>query len=158
MHLITSSKEKVVISIRRFNFMKDIKAVLSLEAKTFGKDAFPVLEFAYLYSIGAETFLVIYQGKQLRGYISAYVEDEIGYIASIAVDAKYRRQGIAKKLMQEVMTIFKQSGNISAIQLHVRQSNHPAIALYKSLGFIVLSSEVNYYQDEDALVMALGLP
>lgn len=60
--------------------------------------------------------------------------------------------------MQEVMTIFKQSEKISVIQLHVRQSNHSAIALYKSLGFIVLSSEVNYYQDEDALVMALGLP
>lgn len=137
--------------------MKDIKAVLSLEAKTFGKDAFPIFEFAYLFSIGAETFLVANHGERLSGYISAYVEEETGYIASIAVDVDFRRQGIAKQLMQEITTIFKQSDGISSIQLHVRQSNLSAIALYRSLSFSAVFIEEEYYPDEDALVMKLDI-
>jgi len=48
---------------------------------------------------------------------------------------------------------------IRIIVLEVRRSNRPAIELYRSFGFSVLSVRPAYYSDdnEDALEMMLGL-
>lgn len=42
--------------------------------------------------------------------------------------------------------------------LDVRVSNQPAIALYESMGFIILHRSKNYYEGkEDGLLMAMGI-
>lgn len=96
-------KENNMLTIRRFNFIKDIRAIMTIEKSIFGRDAFPPPEFLYLQQIGRDLFLVAVLDKKVIGYISAYIQDDKGYIASIAVDAEFRRRGIAKRLMQVLL-------------------------------------------------------
>ena len=49
--------------------------------------------------------------------------------------------------------------NISKdITLEVRESNYPAINLYKKFGFTKLAIRKNYYKNEDALLMGTKKP
>lgn len=146
-----------VITIRQINFKADIETILKLEQDIFKEDAFPFFEFVYLYMRGKETFLIAHEGKQLAGYISVYVEEDTGYIASIAVDNNFRRQGIGRQLIQHIIDILQRNNKVTSIELHVRKSNHAAIELYKSLGFKVSFTELEYYGDEDAFMMRLAL-
>lgn len=76
-----------------------------------------------------------------------------GYIANIAVDPKWRRQGLAGELL-EVYCRFAQA-HLAFLTLEVRASNEAAIALYVKHGFVQAGVRKNYYQDpkEDALIM-----
>jgi ribosomal-protein-alanine N-acetyltransferase len=93
----------------------------------------------------------------LAGYVfCAFAAGEI-HVNKIAVAPLFRRQGIARLLMKEVLDL---SARISAeeIYLEVRPSNAPARNFYISLGFREVGRRPQYYSDgEDALVMSLFL-
>ena len=93
----------------------------------------------------------------LAGYVfCAFAAGEI-HVNKIAVDPRWRRQGIAGLLMKEVLGL---SGRILAeeIFLEVRPSNLPARNFYTLLGFREVGRRPQYYADgEDALVMSLFL-
>jgi ribosomal-protein-alanine N-acetyltransferase len=71
-------------------------------------------------------------------------------ILSVAVDPPFRRRGVARKLIQEVL-----AGHRGAVFLEVRQSNVAARKLYHSLGFETIAVRKEYYPDsgEPAIVM-----
>jgi len=71
-------------------------------------------------------------------------------ILNVAVDPPFRRRGVARKLIQEVLT-----GHPGAVFLEVRQSNVAARKLYHSLGFETIAVRKEYYSDsgEPAIVM-----
>lgn len=56
-------------------------------------------------------------------------------IANVAVDPKYRRQGIARALTEAAIEHVRNRG-LGAVWLHVREDNVPAFNLYLSLGFV----------------------
>lgn len=93
----------------------------------------------------------------LAGYVfCAFAAGEI-HVNKIAVDPLYRRRGIARLLMKEVLDF---SARIQAeeIFLEVRPSNLPARNFYVLLGFRDVGRRPQYYADgEDALVMSLFL-
>lgn len=93
----------------------------------------------------------------LAGYVfCAFAAGEI-HVNKIAVDPLYRRRGIARLLMAEVLDF---SARIQAeeIFLEVRPSNLPARNFYVLLGFRDVGRRPQYYADgEDALVMSLFL-
>ncbi len=93
----------------------------------------------------------------LAGYVfCAFAGGEI-HVNKIAVDPAWRKQGVARLLMQAV---FDLSARIAAeeIYLEVRPSNVPARNFYVSLGFREVGRRSQYYADgEDALVMSLFL-
>lgn len=88
------------------------------------------------------------------GYVGMNLVCGEGYINNIAVDQKFRRNGIGKKLMQ---TLIKTAENENAefVSLEVRQSNEPAIFLYKSLGFFEAGRRKDFYVKpvEDGLIL-----
>lgn len=96
-------------------------------------------------------------GGVLAGYVfCAFAGGEI-HVNKIAVDPLYRRQGVARLLMKEVLDF---SARIEAeeIYLEVRPSNLPARNFYMTLGFREVGRRPQYYADgEDALVMSLFL-
>lgn len=96
-------------------------------------------------------------GGILAGYVfCAFAGGEI-HVNKIAVDPLYRRQGVARLLMKEVLDF---SARIEAeeIYLEVRPSNLPARNFYRTLGFREVGRRPQYYADgEDALVMSLFL-
>jgi [ribosomal protein S18]-alanine N-acetyltransferase len=80
-----------------------------------------------------------------------------GHVISIAVLPGHHRKGVGYKLIQEAT---RAMANYKAKEcyLEVRESNIPAIQLYKKLKFEIARTNRNYYADgEDAFVMALQL-
>ena len=94
----------------------------------------------------------------VMGYVGMmYVLDE-GYISNVAVSPEYRRQGIARRLIEELMLIAKEH-ELSFVTLEVRESNEPARVLYKKHGFTDVGRRKNYYNlpAEDAILMTCYL-
>ena len=81
------------------------------------------------------------------------VFDEL-HINSLAVDERWRRQGVAQRLLRDVLRDAVAQGARSAT-LEVRQSNEAARKLYEGLGFQVEAVRRDYYQQprEDALIL-----
>jgi ribosomal protein S18 acetylase RimI-like enzyme len=65
-------------------------------------------------------------------------------IANVGVDPDYRRRGIARSLTIQAVKHARQRG-APAAWLHVRQENDPAVALYRSLGFIERARRTTWY-------------
>lgn len=100
----------------------------------------------------------IYIARAAAGALVAYcacwiVFDEL-HINSLAVDESVRRQGIARRLLDNVVRDALAEGARMAT-LEVRQSNAAARALYEGLGFRIEGVRRNYYQDprEDGLIL-----
>ncbi|MEG1389129.1 MAG: ribosomal protein S18-alanine N-acetyltransferase [Angelakisella sp.] len=100
-------------------------------------------------------FLVARSGAGvICGYAGLnYVLDE-GYIANIAVHPEYRRQGIARLLLEALIAQSRRLA-LSFITLEVRVSNTPAQKLYEAMGFEVAGRRKNFYEAirEDAIIM-----
>lgn len=81
------------------------------------------------------------------------VADQI-HINNLAVRPDSRGQGLATRLLTEVMAQTAQMGVASAT-LEVRRSNTPALRLYEKAGFVEAGVRRNYYAKpvEDALVL-----
>ena len=77
-----------------------------------------------------------------------------GDIDNVAVLPEFRNQGIAKKLMTELLDAGKKAG-AEEFTLEVRVSNVPAIKVYESAGFVSEGIRPGFYEDpkEDANIM-----
>jgi ribosomal protein S18 acetylase RimI-like enzyme len=65
------------------------------------------------------------------GYILGYVKpNKSGFIEILAVDQRYRRQGIGKKLINLIMQRLKQKG-VKEVLLHTRKKNRAANSFHK---------------------------
>lgn len=60
------------------------------------------------------------------------------YIDSLVTDAAFRRQGCARKLIQNLVTVAETKG-FSMIALNCDQDNSAALALYQSLDFQIVT-------------------
>ena len=82
-----------------------------------------------------------------------FVGDQ-AHVATIAVEAQHRRQGVAKALMARLTEAAIGKG-YDELTLEVRESNAAAIALYERHGLEVVGRRVGYYgdNDEDAIIM-----
>ncbi len=75
-----------------------------------------------------------------------------GLIVSIAVRPEYRRKGIGKKLLDNLLS----SIDPKKITLTLRVSNKGAYEFYKKMGFTSSGIIHNYYEDsEDAILMVI---
>lgn len=119
---------------------EDVPFILEMERKYF---RYPRLR------IDVEDF---YVDDLLRGYADMKTVIDEGYIGNVCVSEEFRRQGIADALIDKLMET-----DLSFITLEVRESNIPAINLYKKHGFVQEGILRNHYSDpkEDGLVMTV---
>jgi ribosomal-protein-alanine N-acetyltransferase len=100
-------------------------------------------------------------GDQLVGYFVAMkVIDEV-HLLNITVAPVFQRQGWARCLMQS-LRLWSETHGASWLWLEVRESNAPALNLYKSLGFHQVGLRKDYYPAgrttrESAVVMSMPL-
>ena len=75
-------------------------------------------------------------------------------INTVAVDDNFRNHSIGTKLINKVVEWCKKN-NAELLTLEVRESNTPAICLYKKCGFEIIGKRKNFYSKpvEDALIM-----
>lgn len=82
--------------------------------------------------------------NEVLGYIGAsWVLDECE-IGNLCVFGKYRRIGVAMKIMVSLVEYLKEKG-IKTIFLEVNHDNYKAIALYEKCGFVCYGSRKDYY-------------
>ena len=96
--------------------------------------------------------------RRLAGYIVARLAADELHINNVAVRDGYRRSGIGRSLLDNILAEGKRSGAARAF-LELRAANAAALALYESCGFRVTSRRNKYYSEpvEDALVMTIEL-
>eukprot|EP00252_Welwitschia_mirabilis_P000942 TRINITY_DN1092_c0_g1_i2.p1 TRINITY_DN1092_c0_g1~~TRINITY_DN1092_c0_g1_i2.p1 ORF type:complete len:152 (-),score=36.17 TRINITY_DN1092_c0_g1_i2:281-736(-) len=102
-------------------------------------------------------------GKKIMGYIMGKVEGEgkswHGHVTAVTVASEYRRQQLARKLMELLEETSAKTDNAYFVDLFVRASNTPAIKMYEKLGYVIYRRVLHYYSgDEDALDMRKALP
>lgn len=89
------------------------------------------------------------------GYITLTKALDEGQIDVLAVLPKYRRQGVAERLFKAVFE-YSENNGIDFLTLEVRESNHPALSLYKKMGFKCVGLRKKYYDgSENAVLMTL---
>jgi len=150
---------KAGMTIRRAT-KADIGAIMNIESVCFPDDAFSRRQITYLVSAAKGIFYVADAGGVIAGYISLLVSERnnSGRIYSIAVDPRYRGEGIAGILIGEVIG-YGVKKDLRAIFLEVRTDNVPAIALYEKYGFVKRFVKRGYYEDGgDAYSMAITSP
>jgi len=76
----------------------------------------------------------------------------------MAVHPRFRRQGVARKLLDSLTVKLRKSGVIK-LSLEVRSTNSSAIRLYQQTGFEMTSVRKGYYRGSagDGILMTLGL-
>lgn len=71
-------------------------------------------------------------------------EGAIGYVKRVIISPTYRKMGLARQLMQHIITYAQAELHLTAIDLHVWEQNLPAIRLYESLGFELQHRELYF--------------
>lgn len=101
-------------------------------------------------------YLAVTLNQRLIAYVGLQVVLDEGYMQNLCVNPNFRKQGIAKTLVE---TLIKgaRDAKLSFITLEVRESNIPAIKLYEGFGFIKVGERKDYYNHpvENAELMTL---
>ena len=99
-------------------------------------------------------WLVALEGETLAGYVGSQTVMGETDMMNIAVTPGFRRQGIARELIQALIRELKEWESHS-LTLEVRASNAPARGLYESLGFAQAGRRPGYYRNpkEEALIL-----
>lgn len=141
---------------------EDLPAVLEIQAKCPQAGAWEEEDYLLLADNPGGMILIVEQesatpSKALGFAAIQQVLDE-AELRNMAVDPAHQRRGLGRALVEEATRRLFTEG-VKQIFLEVRASNQPALELYLSLGFGILSRRKQYYQnpDEDALVMGLEL-
>lgn len=143
------------IQIEKMSF-EDLDDVYEID-----KDSFPIpwskSSFEEELKNILATYLVAKINKKVVGYIGSWMVIDECHITNIAVHSRYRRKGIAKKLVNELLHYCNEHG-ISYILLEVRLNNISAQKLYESFGFQLDGVRKSYYKNpdgtyEDAILM-----
>ncbi|OLU36669.1 ribosomal protein S18-alanine N-acetyltransferase [Ileibacterium valens] len=136
---------------------QDLKALARLEGRSF-QNPWTIENIQQDLKVNPfSTILVDEEDGRIRAYLDLWITFEKAQIARIATDPEFRKQGLAKALIQKGIEM-AQEQQAEEFSLDVRVSNQPAIALYESMGFIILHRSKNYYEGkEDGLLMAMGI-
>ena len=130
----------------------DIHYILEIEKASFPEDAYTKEQFEQMYKENSDWFFAAEILGHIVGYVAGVILNGIGEFDSMAVDPRYRRLGIGRKLSKHLIKRFREKG-INDYSLEVRKSNLGAIYLYQSMGFEIYKQIPNYYVNEDACLM-----
>ena len=103
----------------------------------------------------ANCFYVAKKDGEIVGYMGLSVSLDEGYILNVATLPDYRRQGIAKALINHIINMY--SDKLNFLTLEVRPSNTAAVKLYEGFGFEQVGERKNYYSNptENAVLLTL---
>ena len=134
---------------------RDVRALVQLDRRCFKPiDAYAWYEFLGLCIWPGVIALKAVDGERLVGFIAADPRRSEGHtiIVTLAVDPAYQRRGIGERLLRAVEA--RSLRSVPRLQLMVRQSNLPALHLYRKLNYAIVETWPRYYEDgEDAYVM-----
>jgi ribosomal-protein-alanine N-acetyltransferase len=144
------------VVIRRMS-LKDLDAVSVIEKQVF-PDPWSYNAFETDLNNEMACPLVALFDDILAGYACLYIVAGEIQIGNFAVHPGFRKRGIAKVMMKEILRI-AQSRNCDTIFLEVRESNKLAQSVYGAFGFEAVGLRDNYYRNprENAVIMVKEL-
>ncbi len=132
---------------------EDILQMAEIAAASF-TDPWTEKGFTEALQMESACFFVAVKDGTVMGYCGCYMAADEAEIVNVAVRDDCRKQGIADKLLMELIAYGSKHG-VSRFFLEVRVSNEAAIYLYEKHGFIRQGIRKDFYKDihEDAYVM-----
>jgi len=102
--------------------------------------------------------LAITMAGSVGGFVAFRRTGTEGELQNLGVVPSYRRRGAARRLV-EAGQLRLRAARVERVYLEVRASNVPALSLYSSMGYRIVSVRPKYYQDpeDDAKVLCLVL-
>ena len=99
-------------------------------------------------------YIVAMAGEEVAGYAGRWLILDESHITNIAVAPGWRRNGVARKLMEHMLRSSLRQG-ANRMTLEVRRSNLGAQKLYEEFDFTAAGLRRGYYTDnnEDAVIM-----
>ena len=132
---------------------KDVQRVAELEKICF------ITPWSYRSLLGELTndvayYVVAVDEGEVCGYAGMWVMLDEAHMTNIAVAPDHRKQGIARRMILELMKAALGKG-AERMTLEVRENNHNAQRLYASLDFAYAGTRKHYYSDtgENALIL-----
>ena len=122
-----------VARIRKFE-IADLDRVLAIEQASFGDDAWDEKLFRAFYRRCPDLFLIARVGRRTAGYSITCAGSRDAELASIAVDPRDRRHGVAETLLNHTLAELR-TLNIKSCRLMVGTENEAAIRFYEKYGF-----------------------
>lgn len=135
----------------------DIKDIYNIETLCF-KDSYSEKLLMYFIKNANTVPILIEYNKKIIGYALGLLKfKNFAHIISIAIHPQYQNKGFGKKLLVELLEIFRKKGK-NIIRLEVRTTNKEAIKLYQHQNFQIIDLIKKYYtDDEDAYLMELHM-
>lgn len=135
---------------------KDISTVMEIEKIAF-HPGWTVEHFKYeLTENPFSQLFVLEENRKIIGYIGYWITFDQAQITTIAIHPQERNKGYACKMMEFAIQNIK-AACCDFITLEVRKSNIAAQKLYEKFSFVVCGERKNYYGDEDAILMGVGI-
>lgn len=130
---------------------KDLDAVLAVEAASFIQPWSRQL-FTEELAQPSRRYVVADDSGTLCGYGGIMLVGEEATVVTLAVGPGYREQGVASLVLMDLVERARRQ-NVRHLTLEVRESNEPALELYRKFGFEPAGIRKGYYTIEDAVVM-----
>ena len=130
----------------------DLTALRKLENESFDKDAWPLFDLIAVLTFPEVIRLKAVEDGQMAGFVAGdpRPSNGWGWIATIAVDSRFRRRGIGRALLRACEAKL----GVPRSRLTVRVSNQVAISMYEKEGYATTEIWNKYYNDgEDGMVM-----
>ncbi len=125
----------------------DFEIILKLEEDSFNRyDRLDRETLVELFSEFREGFYILTDDNAIIGYSVFLIENNAGYIESIAIRNDYRRRGLGYAALQFMIKKIIDM-NLKEINLHVRTDNPAAMALYEKEGFVKKGIVESFYKD-----------
>lgn len=148
--------KELEVFLRQFE-EADLPRVLKIEKLSFAISPWPASRFKKYFQREPEGFAVAEVNEKVVGYVVGYIKEKRGHIASIAVDPKYRKEGVGHQLAAWSLNYFKEK-KVKQVQVEVRTTNQASIKFFKSFHFQILKTLKKYYRDgADAYLMEIKL-
>ncbi len=140
---------------------RDAKDLARIHAQSFYR-GWPSEEFSRFLADGASpVYIACDARRRIAGFALIRMAADEAELLSIAVDPRWRGRKVGRALMDAVFADLMMSP-VRRMFLEVDEQNHPAIKLYRGLGFSDVGTRKGYYPRPDgsaatALVMARDL-
>ncbi|MDQ6697743.1 MAG: ribosomal protein S18-alanine N-acetyltransferase [Actinomycetota bacterium] len=133
---------------------RHLRGVLRIEGQVYPRPWSLGLFNSELALVDQRIYIVARVGPVVAGYAGLMVVAEDGHVTTIAVDPSWQRQGLATRMLLQLVDSGVARGT-EHLTLEVRHSNRRAQELYRKFGFAPAGIRRGYYVDnrEDALVM-----
>lgn len=149
---MASSFFPTMIQVRNAT-VEDIPRMMEIAAHAVTAAQWTKAQYRQMFSPGHLT-LVVQEVGRVVGFISSRGAAGEWEIENFAVRGSARRRGLGSRLLNELLHNIRCNGG-GEVFLEVRESNHPARALYKKWAFIEAGRRKGYYRNpqEDAIVL-----